>query len=116
MKYAIASFAFIFVVAVVWLNVFATVGSGSYKDSPDGRYRAITGDYLGRDLNGKYQFVIIEIVENATNTTIWNIKRNMNEGETPTDFRHNNLTQWAVDSKSVSVTVTSSEVVVIPLP
>ncbi len=117
MKYLIAIFVMFFVFGIVWLNKFTTLGSGADKDSPDGRYRVSAGNYLERSFTqGQSAYVKIEITHISTNEKIWNLTRYLNNGETATDFRSNNLTNWAVDSKSVSVVISSAETLVIPLP
>ena len=108
--------AALLIAAFAWIW-FAPSGGGAYKDSPDGKYRISTMNLDRRSLGqGQLVYMTIEIVENSTKKTIWSATRYVKNGEDVTDFRSDNHTQWAVDSKSVSVTISSSEALLIPLP
>ena len=117
MRYAVLGLiiaALLTIFAWIW---FSASGGGSYLDSPDGKYRISTGNLVRRTLGqGQLEYIDIEIVENISGKTIWKATRYLNQSEEVTDFRSDNHTQWAKDSKSVSVIINSSETFVIPLP
>lgn len=95
------------------------LGTGEYRESPDGRYTAHASNMSDGTLGGnRPEYIKISVEETSSSRDIWRIVLNYTGGVDRPEYgmRGIKFILWADDSTSVTVPVFDGQKLVLPVP
>jgi hypothetical protein len=101
----------------LWFDPF---GTGEYRTSLDGRFRASASNLNQNTLfNGRVQYIELLVTEPVAKREVWRVQFNHDaSAKVPHygDRREKPFVEWAKDSRSVTVPVLTGQHVTLPMP